>query len=33
MLKNIKLRGSMSHRSESGGPRSTALALTTGYRF
>jgi YaiO family outer membrane protein len=33
VLKDIKLRGSMSHRSESGGPKSTALALTTGYRF
>jgi YaiO family outer membrane protein len=33
VLEDIKLRGSMSHRSESGGPKSTALALTTGYRF
>jgi YaiO family outer membrane protein len=33
ILKNIKLRSCISHRSETGGPSSTALALVTGYRF
>lgn len=33
VLKGIKLRGYVSRRKETGGPSSTALALTTGYRF
>lgn len=33
VLKNIKLRGYVSRRQETGGPSSTAVALTTGYRF
>lgn len=33
VLRDIKLRGSVSRRSETGGPSSTAVALVTGYRF
>lgn len=33
VLEDIKLRGYISYRKETAGPSSTALALTTGYRF
>ena len=33
ILKNVKLRGYVSRRRETGGPSSTAVALVTGYRF
>ena len=33
VLRDIKLRGCVSRRSESGGPSSTALTVVTGYRF
>lgn len=33
VLRNIKLRGYMSRREESGGPSSLAVALVAGYRF
>jgi hypothetical protein len=33
ILRDIKLRGYLSRRKETGGPSSTALALVAGYRF
>jgi YaiO family outer membrane protein len=33
LLRNVKLRGYLARRKESGGPSSTSLALVAGYRF
>jgi len=33
LLRNVKLRGYLARRKESGGPSSTSFALVTGYRF
>lgn len=33
LFRDVKLRGSLGRRAESGGPSSTALGLVTGYRF